>query len=140
MIRYNTSYMAKNGLRTLCGPNQSRFFKNTREEAERALCDIMANTDEDRLVEIYGKQSLGTFRVDAFDCYDQGDAKYIYVDESSCLRCGRAHIAGTYVTRPDLQKPDECMPYCPMCPCGAQLRYSKMLYKDSKLGWEWRIL
>jgi len=81
VILFNITCVAKDGRRTLCGPNQGRYFKATRAGAEQALRDTMANTGEDRLVEIYGKQSRGTFRVDAFDCYDHGDAKGIYVAE-----------------------------------------------------------
>lgn len=145
-VKYNISFMDKNGLRTLCGINQGRFFKDTREAAEQAMRDIMANTGEDRLVEIYGKQAIGTFRVDAFECYDSGDAKGIYVDEGPkepCPRCGMMHLAGEYVARPDLQNDQKGMPHCPpdvQCTCGALLRHSVPLFKISKSGWVWRIL
>lgn len=81
MILYNISFMNKNGLRTLVGTNQGRFFKKTREEAESHLHDFLTNNTEERLASIYGAQSVGTFRVDPFDCYDHGDAKGIYVDD-----------------------------------------------------------
>lgn len=81
MILFNLSFIDKNGLRTLVGPAQGRYMKLTREEAEGHLKDFLANNTEERLVSIFGKQAIGTFRVDAFDCWDHGDPKGIYVDD-----------------------------------------------------------
>lgn len=77
---FNVSFIDKNGLRTMLGPNQGRYMKATREEAETHLADLMRESEE-RLVDICGTQSRGTFRVDAFTCYAHGDAVGIYVDE-----------------------------------------------------------
>jgi len=146
MIKFNISFMDKNGLRTLSGPNQGRYFKDTREEAEKHLRDFLTNNSEERLADIYGKQAIGTFRVDEFDCYDHGDAKGIYVDigpQEPCPRCGMMHLAGDYVARPDLKGVKDGMPHCPpdvLCTCGALLRHSVPLFKVSMSGWVWRIL
>jgi hypothetical protein len=148
MIKYNISYMAKNGLRTLMGANQGRFFKDTREDAEQWLHVILTNTGEDKLVEIYGKQVRGTFRVDAFSCYEHGDAKSVYIDEGPkepCPRCGMMHAAGEYVARTDIPSYSRHggVAYCPpdvTCTCGALLRHSVPLHKINTSGWVWRIL
>jgi hypothetical protein len=79
--RYNITCRLKNGLRGLFGCNQARFFHDTREEADGWLAAFFKNSGEDRLCSIAGEQARGTFRVDAFDCYENGDAKGIYVDE-----------------------------------------------------------
>ena len=78
MIKYNISYIAKDGVRTLMGPAQGRYMKDTREEAKQCLKALMENSEE-KLIEIYGPQSRGTFRVDEFDCWDHGDPKSIYI-------------------------------------------------------------
>jgi hypothetical protein len=81
MILWNISFIDKNGLRTMLGPMQGRFMKQTRAMAEKHLKDIFTYTGENRLVEICGEQARGTFRVDAFDCWNHGDPKSIYVAE-----------------------------------------------------------
>ena len=81
MILYNLSFIAKNGLRTIVGPAQGRCMKATREEAETALRNLLANNSRERLVSVFGEQAIGTFRVDSFDCWDHGDPKGIYVVE-----------------------------------------------------------
>lgn len=81
-IRYATSFMARNGLRTLRGPAQGRCMASTRAQAQLSLdhfLDLGENGDS-LLADIYGPQAIGTFRVDAFDCYDHGDPRSIYVD------------------------------------------------------------
>jgi hypothetical protein len=81
MILFNISYVGKDGIRTLFGAAQGRCMCKTREEAEQKLRDIITTNGEDRVVEIYGEQSRGTFRVDPFECWDHGDPKGIYVTE-----------------------------------------------------------
>jgi len=80
-ILFNITYKTKDGLRTMITANQGRYMKRTREEAEQALRDTLANNSEERLASIFGAQAIGTFRVDEFDCYDHGDAKGVYVDD-----------------------------------------------------------
>ena len=76
-IRFGITYIDTNGLRTLLGPAQGRYMM-TKEEAENALLDLMRES-EDKLVSVCKPQSRGTFRVDAFNCYDHGDPMGIYV-------------------------------------------------------------
>ena len=76
---WNVTYLnPKTGLRTLMGPAQGRCMYESREAAEKHLQDLLG-ASEDRLVDIYGEGTRGTFRVDVFDCYDSGDPKGIYV-------------------------------------------------------------
>jgi hypothetical protein len=79
--RYAVTYKRADGLRTMVHGNQGRFLRDTREEAEQALRDLLANNSAERLVSVFGRQALGTFRVDPFECYDHGDAVGIYVKE-----------------------------------------------------------
>lgn len=77
-IRYNISFVNREGVRVMLGPNQGRHMLVTLDEAERFLKDLLLNTGVERLSEIYGPQSTGTFRTDTFECYDNGDAVSIY--------------------------------------------------------------
>lgn len=74
-LRYNVSFINKGGSRSLLGPNQGRFFHDTKESAQAWLDACFKNTGEDGLVSVCGEQARGTFRVSTFDCYDHGDAK-----------------------------------------------------------------
>lgn len=79
-IRYNLSFVSpRTGLRTLVGPNQGRYFKDTREEAEVALAQMLANNGRARIESVFGAGTYDTFRVDSFECYLNGDATHIYV-------------------------------------------------------------
>lgn len=79
-ILYNVSFVDRDGYRKLLGPNQGRCMKETREEAEGQLAALLRES-ADRLVDVCGPRSRGTFRVDAFRCYDHGDPMGIYVEE-----------------------------------------------------------
>lgn len=99
MIRYNVSYINKDGDRVLFGPNQGRHFSDTRAEKEAWLQACLENTGEDILVHICGNQSRGTFRVDPFDCYENGDAVGIYVkehDDSQAITSLKITVEYTY--------------------------------------------
>lgn len=76
---YNITFTNRDGLRTIFGHAQARYMHDTREAAERHLADIMRNSGEPRLLDICGQQARGSFRVDAFECWDHGDPKGIYV-------------------------------------------------------------
>ncbi len=78
---YQITYRTASGLRTMVTANQGRHMHETRGQAEEWMEKFLANNTIEQLVQVFGKQSLGTFRVDSFDCYDHGDAKGIYVDE-----------------------------------------------------------
>jgi hypothetical protein len=77
------SFVDRCGYRVLVGPNQSRFFRNAREDAEKMLEDFVKSNTEDRLKSIFGPQAIGTFRVDAFRCYQHGDACGVYVEDET---------------------------------------------------------
>lgn len=77
---YQVTYIQKNGLRTILGAAQGRHMHHSKEAGEEFLVALLQNTGEDRLVSVFGEQSRGTFRVDAFECYDHGDPVSIYVD------------------------------------------------------------
>ena len=77
-VMYNVSFLDKNGLRCLLGPNQGHRMYENRESAEGFLRALLENTGEDRLVDVCGPQSRGTFQVAAFRCYDHGDAVGCY--------------------------------------------------------------
>lgn len=81
---YNVSFIDRDGNRVMQGPNQGRYMKATLEEAQQAAIDIVKTNGEARLASIFGAQAIGTFRADAFECYEHGDAVSIYVkdDES----------------------------------------------------------
>ncbi len=82
---YSGSYVDKNGMRRLMAAAQGRFMKPTREKAQEWLDQILRSEGgrgEEGLVDIYGEQSRGTFRVDAFECHDHGDPVGIYVEET----------------------------------------------------------
>lgn len=81
ITKFNISFINKHGDRVLLGTNQGRFFKETREEAEKALQSMLTPENEGRWRDIYGEQAVGTFRVDPFECYENGDATGIYVKE-----------------------------------------------------------
>ena len=79
---WNVTFINKHGLRTLFGPAQGRHMHETRDKAEEFLGSLMTNSGVARLLSICGEQSVGTFRVDSFECYDHGDPKTIYVEET----------------------------------------------------------
>ena len=77
-IRFNISFINRDGVRIMLGANQGRRMFVDLDGAELFLKDLLRNTGEERLAQIYGPQSIGTFRTDAFECYDHGDAVSIY--------------------------------------------------------------
>jgi hypothetical protein len=72
-VLFSTTYIDMSGLRVLTHARQGRYMQPTREAAEEALKNLLENNTEQRLADIYGPQSIGTFRVDAFECYEHGD-------------------------------------------------------------------
>jgi len=72
--RFSITYKAYDGLEVLMRPNQARNFFDTKEEAEKYLKGIIENTSTDTLIQVFGKQSINTFRVKEIECWDNGDA------------------------------------------------------------------
>lgn len=78
---YQVTCRNRDGLRVMITPNQGRHMHETRAKADDWMESFLENNTTERLSNVYGPRSLGTFRVDAFECYDHGDAVGIYVDE-----------------------------------------------------------
>jgi len=76
MIRYAITGIKKDGLRSLSMDNQGRNFKDTKEQAEIQLSQILSVNNHETIADLMGN----ALRVDAIDCYENGDAKGIYVD------------------------------------------------------------
>ena len=79
-VLWQVTFVGRDGLRTLVGPAQGRYMHETPLEAEGALRALLATNDEARLVQVFGPQSCGTFRVDPFPCWAHGDPIRIFVD------------------------------------------------------------
>lgn len=82
ITRYGSTHIDRDGMRTLTGPNQGRYFDDTREAAEKRMSEVMNNNSTDRIADVWGAQSLGTFEVRAITCYENGDACGIYFPEN----------------------------------------------------------
>jgi hypothetical protein len=54
VTRYVLTYVNKDGMRTLVGPQQGRCTYATPEEAEKHLADLRANNSPERLREFFG--------------------------------------------------------------------------------------
>lgn len=78
--RWVVTYINSHGLRQLLGPNQGRFFKATKAEADILGSAIVLNNRQNRLSQVYGPQSIGTFESREVECYENGDAIGIYFD------------------------------------------------------------
>lgn len=78
---FNLSCLNADGDRVLVGAAQGRHMHETRESAEAYLAAFLENNSDERLASIFGRHALGTFRVDAFECYDHGDPIGRYVKE-----------------------------------------------------------
>jgi len=77
-IRFALTHVDKHGMRALTYANQGRNFFNTKEAADKRLADTLANNSEERLADVFGPQSIGTFEVRPVECYDNGDAVGVY--------------------------------------------------------------
>lgn len=83
MIRYGTTCIDTNGVRKLSAPALwARYLWDNKEEAETWLKECMSQPDNlRRLEQIHGPQSLGTFQVDPFECWDHGEPKGWYPND-----------------------------------------------------------
>lgn len=80
MIRYGITCINRAGYRVLATAAQGRDLWNNKGDAVSWLVSL-DNHSEDNLASVHGEQSIGTFRVDSFECYDNGDPIGIYVKE-----------------------------------------------------------
>ena len=72
------THVNRHGLRQLTRPNQGRNHWTTRELAECYLRGFLHYNGEARLAEIFGPQSIGTFKVWQIKCHASGDAVRVY--------------------------------------------------------------
>lgn len=81
-IRYVISHMDKDGLRAMTDACQGRNTVASIEEARVDLHNFLTNNTPERLVEVFGTQSAGTFEVSAVDCWPgHNDPKGCYISE-----------------------------------------------------------
>lgn len=96
VIRYQPTYLARTGLRTLLSVN-ARDMHETREGCVAWMQAMRENTGAERIAEIFGAQSLGTWRVDAVLCwYASGDAVSRY---TGCYVVLASDESGTHAER-----------------------------------------
>jgi hypothetical protein len=69
--RYVVTYLDRSMYQTMLGPAQGRRTYATAEDAQQHLQMFLRDNSEDRLAETYGRQSLGTFRVNSCRCYPE---------------------------------------------------------------------
>lgn len=80
VTRYALTHVNRDGMRTLTLPNQGRHMFDDERTAQAYLVAFEGNNDTKRLVEVFGKQAIGTFAVRPVACYTNGDATRIYFD------------------------------------------------------------
>jgi hypothetical protein len=84
VIRYVVTHIGKHGMRTLCGPAQGRFTKETAEAAQSLLEDMMKNNrmEGELLAGVYGLP----LEVRPVKCYPgHFDPMGIYFDTEDAL-------------------------------------------------------
>ena len=75
------THIDKDGLRRLTFANEGRNHYANKRDAEDYLRAINKNTGNERLAQIFGAQSLNTFKVLPVECYWHGDAVGIYFED-----------------------------------------------------------
>jgi hypothetical protein len=69
VIRYVLSRIDKDGLRIMVYATQGRHTFETRDKAEILLKAFLTNNTPEQLIEVFGPQAIGTFKVSAIECY-----------------------------------------------------------------------
>jgi len=69
VIRYVLSRIDKDGLRVMVYAQQGRYTYATKDEAKILLKLFLENNTQERLIEVFGRQAVGTFEVSAIECY-----------------------------------------------------------------------
>jgi hypothetical protein len=67
--RYVLSRIDKDGLRVMVYAQQGRHTYATKEEAQVLLDAFLKNNTQERLIEVFGEHTIGTFEVSAIECY-----------------------------------------------------------------------
>ena len=88
-VRYAITHINADGYRILSYAAQGRNMHASRDKASAWLSSMLTNNSQSTLESVHGKQATGTYRVDAFDCYDHGDPKGIYVSKYHVTFNGR---------------------------------------------------
>lgn len=71
---YALTHINRDGQRQLTRPNQGRNHWVTREMGEVYLRGFLDHNTDTSLSEIFGPQSIGTFRIRQVKCHLSGDA------------------------------------------------------------------
>ena len=80
VIRYVITHVNRDGMRTLTFHAQGSYTYDDEAVAKKALDSFMANSRE-RLIDVHGPQSAGTFEVRPVPCYlDHHDPKTVWFD------------------------------------------------------------
>jgi len=79
-IRYALTHINRDGMRVLTCQNTGRNHYHAASEAAGYLAAFIENNSRKTLVDVFGPQAWGTFRVSAVECYPHGDAAGIYPD------------------------------------------------------------
>ena len=74
VIMHAITYVGKDGLRVLTHPNQNRYFKRTKKEADEHLKAMLTNNSADTIKSIFG--DAPDFKVIPVEMWgEDGDAK-----------------------------------------------------------------
>lgn len=65
-IRWNVSFDGRYGVRGVLG-FKDRYMLDTFEEAVQHL-NSLTNTPEDQIAKVFGRQAIGTFKVESYNC------------------------------------------------------------------------
>jgi len=82
MKLFAITHQNRDGCRVLTFANQSRNHYNTKAEAEKVLEQLKVN-GLPRIREILGGFGFATLEVREIECYENGDAKGIYVESTT---------------------------------------------------------
>jgi len=82
-IRYVLTKIDKDGLRSMVSSVQGQYTYSTPEEAQVHLDQLLSSNTQERLVEVFGKQVTGTFKVSPVECWQgHNDHKRYYIEET----------------------------------------------------------
>jgi len=74
------THINRDGMRGLTRRNTGSSHFATQPEADQYLVDFNENNHESTLIQVFGKQSLGTFEIRPVECYMHGDAVGVWFD------------------------------------------------------------
>ena len=74
------THVNRDNMRTLSRSNQGRNHFDTKEQADKWLAGFLENNSQDSIIQVFGKQALGTFEIHPVECYMHGDAVGVWFD------------------------------------------------------------